>query len=287
MLEMQTLIEGEQFGSIEEANRRLAELTKDGRLSQRARAWKQDDPKWRAQQLAYDALEVDNLPDALRLTTEAIRLDPDCTDAQRLQVSVAGGDAASKIRLMREVVARAERNFGEQFFQDTMGRFWGDVKTRPYLRAKLHLAELLAENGEEAEAIEVYQRIMELNAGDNLGARYRLLGLLLANKRSGEALQLLDRKPAEETVMGACAWARVLACWLAGDGENAAAALVRARRVNPYMESYAAGRRPIPRESPDYYTPGQETEAQVFAREQGFAWQRHPEAQRWLREQRP
>ena len=79
-------MEGQKFDSVDEVNAQLAALTAGGRLSERASAWKRDDPKWRAQELAYDALETDDLVEALRLIHEALKLDPDRTDAQRLMV---------------------------------------------------------------------------------------------------------------------------------------------------------------------------------------------------------
>jgi len=144
---MQALLEGQRFKSIDEASARLAEITSGGRLSQLAEAWKQDDPKWRAQELAYDALETDSLVEALRLVTEAQELDPDCTDAQRLMVSILPASPENKLDLMREVVEKAERNLGEAFFLEHMGHFWGTMSTRPYMRAKQHLGELLVETG--------------------------------------------------------------------------------------------------------------------------------------------
>jgi hypothetical protein len=73
MLDLQTLLEGQQFNSIDEVNAKLVELTQGNRLGERSAAWNRDNPKRRAQELAYDALEID----------------PDCIDAQRLLVSLA------------------------------------------------------------------------------------------------------------------------------------------------------------------------------------------------------
>jgi len=134
--EVQALLEGQEFESFDSLNARLAELTRGGRLSEMANAWRQDDPKWRAQELAYDALETDDIEEALRLVHEALKLDPDCTDAQRLMVSLLPMQLDNRLQLMREVVANAERNLGESFFEAHMGRFWGTVSTRPYMRAK-------------------------------------------------------------------------------------------------------------------------------------------------------
>src|SRR5262249_35869506 len=152
----------------------------DGRLSERAGAWKRDDPRFRAQQLAYDALEAGSFEEALRLCHEAQKLDPDCTDAQRLMVSIMPMSTGNRVGLMREVVEKAERNFGESFFAERAGHFWGDVTTRPYIRAKQHLGELLTETGQLQEAIAVFERMLELNPDDNQANRFPLIALYLA-----------------------------------------------------------------------------------------------------------
>lgn len=281
--EVQALIEGQKFESVDEINAQLAALTAGGRLSERATAWKRDDPKWRAQELAYDALETDDLVEALRLIHEALKLDPDCTDAQRLMASVATASLENRLHLMREVVDKAERNLGESFFQENSGHFWGATSTRPYMRAKRHLGELLTETGNLEEAIAVFERMLELNPHDNQGIRYPLLGLYLAMNQPDGARRVMARFPDEEKFMASFAWARVLEQWLSGDMDQADAALARARGVNRLAEPYISGVKAIPLETPEYYRPGEESEAQICAKELSIAWQNHTGFREWLR----
>src|SRR5262249_44199104 len=207
--EVQALLEGQQFESVDEINTRLEELTSGGRISEMAGAWKRDDPKWRAQELAYEALEADDIVEALRLAREATELDPDCTDAQRLIVSLLPMELDNRTQLMREVVDRAERNLGERFFEENAGHFWGTGSTRPYRLAKQHLGELLAEAGSNQEAMTVFERMLELNPTDNQGMRYPLLALYLATNQPVRAAVLLSRYPDEEKILCSFAWARV------------------------------------------------------------------------------
>ncbi|HEY6392754.1 MAG TPA: tetratricopeptide repeat protein [Bryobacteraceae bacterium] len=278
---VQALLEGQNFNSTDEINDRLAELTGGDRLAELAGAWKQDDPKWRAQELAYDALETDDIVEAMRLAHEAQKLDPDCTDAQRLMVSLIPMELDNRILLMREVVDKAEGNFGAGFFEEHTGHFW-DVPTRPYMRAKQHLGELLAEAGKLEEAAVVFERMVELNPNDNQGMRYPLLGLYLATGQKEAAARLMSRFPDEERIMGSFAWARVLERWLAGTLDEAKAALARARKVNPFAGDYILGVREQPKELPQLYRPGEESEAQVCANELAIAWKAHPAFLEWL-----
>lgn len=282
MREVHALMEGHNFESIDEANARLAELTDGGRLSEMANAWKQDDPKWRAQELAYDALETDDLVTALKLIDEALKLDPDCTDAQRLMVSLVPASPQNKLLLMREVVKRAEQTLGETAFQENAGHFWGVISTRPYMRAKQHLAELLVETGQIEEAIAALEHMLELNTKDNQGMRYVLLGLYLAGGKEAQADRLLSLTD-EEEAMGRFAWGRVMQRWLSGDVDEAERALAHAREINPFAERYLAGRARLLEEPPDYYQPGAESEAQVCAKDLAPACASHPEFRKWLR----
>ena len=281
---MQALLQDQEFESVEELNQRIEELNRRGQISKIADAWKSDDPKWRAQDLAYEAAETDDLETALRLIGEALTLDEDCTEAERLIVSLLPMEPENRIKLMREVVEKAERNFGDEFFEKQKDHFWEDVSTRPYMRAKRHLAELLMEAGELEEAIAVFERILELNSMDNQAVRYPLLGLYLASDRRERAGDLISRHPDEEKFSAVFAWGRVLERWLAGETAEAEAALERAREGNPYVEDFLTGEQELPEEAPDYYQPGKDSEAQVCALELAIAWKKQPAFREWLRE---
>ncbi|MCZ2079940.1 MAG: tetratricopeptide repeat protein [Bryobacterales bacterium] len=285
MREVLALTEGHDFDSIEELNAKLADLTRSGGLSEKAQAWKQDDPKWRAQELAYEAMEADDPFDALRLVDEAQKLDPDCTDAQRLMVSLLPMELDNRIQLMREVVAKAEQSLGEKFIEENKGHFWGVLSTRPYMRARQELGELLTAADKLEEAIAVYERMLELNPNDNQGVRYSLVGLYLAIKRGQAASDLLSRYPGEEDYTAVFAWGRVIEHWLASRAVDAQSALLKARTVNPFVERYLAGTRKPPGRLPSSYRPGDDSEAQVAAAELSPACARLPEFTAWLRKQ--
>ena len=283
--DIHALLEGERFESADQLNARLEELTSGGRTAEMAKAWKQDDPKWLAQQLAYDALETEDPIEALRLVHEAHELDPHCTDANRLMVGLLPTSLENRLKLMREVVEDAERDLGEAFFEENAGHFWGLTETRPYMRAKQHLGELLVQAGQLPEAIAVFERMLHLNPGDNQGMRYPLLGLYLAENRPADAARLLAEY-GEEDVTASAAWGRVLERWLSGKPDEAEAALAHARKVNPLAERYLSGSRKLPAQMPEYYQTGSEAEAQICARELAPACERQPAFRQWLRERR-
>jgi len=145
------------------------------------------------------------------------------------------------------------------------------------------LGELLAEAGNLEEAILVFERMLALNPHDNQGIRYPLLGSYLAMNQPGAASAVMSRYPQEEKAAGSFAWARVLERWLSGQLDEAATALARARKLNPFVERYISGAHELPVEAPAYYRPGEESEAQVCAREFAVAWKSHLEFLEWLR----
>lgn len=286
MLEIHALMEGHKFTSTDEINAKLAELTAGGRISQMANTWKQDDPKWRAQQLAYDALETDDIDDAMRLVNEALEVDPDCTDAERLRISILPMTPGNRLPLMREVAQKAERNLGESYIEEHTGNFWKSISTRPYMRTMQHIGELLTETGDLRGAIVVFERMIELNAGDNQGMRYPLLGLYLATRQPEAASGLISRFPGEENFSAAFSWGRVLERWISGAFPEAEAALATARKINPFVERYLTGVREMPRRAPEFYGHGDDSEAQVCVRELVLAWMSHPDFRDWLRSRR-
>jgi hypothetical protein len=105
--------------------------------------------------------------------------------------------------------------------------------------------------------------------------RYPLLGLYLATKQPAAANALISGFPDEEKFMGSFAWARVLERWLSGEFAEVETALVSARKVNRFAEPYITGVRILPGEAPLYYRPGEESEAQVCAKELAIAWKSH------------
>ncbi len=240
------------------------------------------DPKDRAQDLAYRAMEEKGPFEARALARRAVKLDPDCVDALAVLASIEAGTDDERIELTMRAVEAGERSLGEEFFKENRGRFWGIVETRPYMRVKQGLADLLWEAGREDEAIRHYEEMLELNPNDNQGNRHTLVGFYLAAGDLEGARRLFDQF--SDDASAAFAWARVIERFVAGDGKGASEALEAARKRNPHVEAYVTGARRLPDRTPEYYERGRESEAVVCVRETGEAWHRHPEALQWLKD---
>ena len=157
----------------------------------------------------------------------ALAIDPDCVDALVVLTSLEADSPKKAIEGLQKAVAAGERSLGARFFKENEGHFWGILETRPYMRARQELADLLRGVGCLQDAISHYAAMLVLNPNDNQGVRYLLLGayLTIGDLESSRSLF----RDFEDDVMATFAWGEVLERFLSGDLEGAAAALNSAR----------------------------------------------------------
>ena len=67
-----------------------------------------------------------------------------------------------------------------------------------------------------------------------------------------------------------------------GDGTKSRKLLATALLANPHVRSYLLGRKRLPRLVPDYYSPGQESEAICYVMNGAKSWASVPGALQWL-----
>ncbi|MGB8259405.1 MAG: hypothetical protein WCE75_03600 [Terracidiphilus sp.] len=240
------------------------------------------DARFRAQELAFSAMEAATRTEAIKLSKRAVRLDPDCVDALVLLARLESPSQRAMIQGLQKAVAAGERSLGDDFIRQNTGHFWLHLDTRPYMRALEVLAGELARAGILRDAIAIYERMLVLNPNDNQGVRDPLLGLCLQAGDLAQASALLNRY---DDASANFAWGRVLERFLAGDLPGAAAALVPAQRANRFLALYLTGERPIPQSNPEMYSLGSEEEAVLCMSWVGKAWSRNKEAIFWLHDQ--
>lgn len=230
-----------------------------------------------------EAAESGDVERAIAGAQQALDLDPDCVDALMLLSQAASESQAELIDNMRRTVEAGERALGEEFFEENAGYFWGILETRPYMRARSHLAECLAEAGRRDEAIDQYEALLRLNPNDNQGLRYCLMGLHLQAGRLDGAAALFEQFEDEPSAL--FTWARVLERFTADDQTGAKAAREEARQANPHVEPLLTGKKRMPRDMPEFYGIGDENEAVVCVQAIGAAWKRADGALAWLQKQ--
>jgi tetratricopeptide (TPR) repeat protein len=174
----------------------------------------------KAQELAYQAMESGAPKEALRLARKALKLDPKCLDAQLLLVMLDDRQEKDLVEEIKKILDQARKDFGEAFFKEHRGYFWGVVETRPYMRTMQMLANLLNEFGEAGEEIEVMEEMIGLNSHDNQGIRYNMIGRYLEIGALSRARNLFNQYP-DDMDWGVFAWALPLERYLSGDLKGA------------------------------------------------------------------
>jgi tetratricopeptide (TPR) repeat protein len=238
-------------------------------------------PLERAQALIYEAFESDDPEKRCQLAQRALAISSDCADAYVLLAEHAD-TRREALELYAAGVAAGERALGPEVFQEHVGHFWGLRETRPYMRAREGLAHLLWATGQQDEALAHLQDMLRLNPGDNQGLRYRLSACYLWLDRRADLARLLEEYADE----GSATWAyarALLAFRDEGDTPEAQRLLRSAKAVNKHVPAYLLELKVPPQAPPDYYSPGQESEAIVYVRESLGIWKSTPQALDWLR----
>ncbi len=234
-----------------------------------------------ARLLIDQAFDEDDPERQVALARAALELSPDCVDAYQ----ILGDDASSDeeaIRLYQAGVDAARRQIGESDYRRLAGHFWEFLETRPYMSARLELAERLWDVGRIDDAISHFQELLRLNPNDNQGCRQRLASALLHAGRKKELHALLAQYP--DDFLADLHYTRALLAFQEqGDTEEARRYLHKAEEKNPHVPAFLTGANQLPLESPDFISPGDEREAVGYAREFLRYWRETPGAIPWVR----
>ena len=242
----------------------------------------EETPAAKAQELMYQAFEIADPARRVAKAREALQLWPDCADAYLLLAEHAP-TRKEALQLYEQATAAGERALGPDCFQHEVGNFWGIQETRPYMRARAGLAELLWMNGRREEAIAHLQDLLRLNPGDNQGNRYTLAGYLLAEDKNVPLGLLLGQYGDDGSALWAYARA-LLAFRLNGDTAHARALLKEAKQVNKYVIPYLIDEKHPPMEPPLSYSPGSKEEALVCLGNILAGWKNTAGAVDWIRQ---
>jgi tetratricopeptide (TPR) repeat protein len=281
LVEMQRFVTGREFASEAEMNEAVRERFSAplDRVASTAST-----PVERAQDLIYRAFEARGRR-RIHLAREALEISPDCADAYVLLAEECT-DPGEARGFYAQAVTAAERALGPAVFAESAGRFWRDVRTRPYMRARLGLARCLEDTGQHEEALTHYRELLRLDPGDSLGVRYLLLAGLLLAGHDDEAGALQDRYGEDVTAL----WSYGRALWTfrrEGDTPASRQRLRAAFRANRHVPGYLSGDTEWAGLVPDSYAMGSREEAIVVLDEQGEAWKATPGALEWLGSQAP
>ncbi len=167
------------------------------------------DVREQAQELAFQALEADDALTARSLARQALVLDAECADALAV-LAQAQGDALRQCAALASAVAAAARRLGEAFLAERRGRLHAVVRAWPLLRLTEQLAFAWRAAGQRGEARAALAEVLALDAGDDTGLRWELLGWQLEDGEHAAARSLIADFPADAEDAGSgaeLAWA--------------------------------------------------------------------------------
>ena len=277
MADLHRLMAGRDFSSEAELDAFLAELP-PGPLPHR----EPETPLERAQDLMFDAYEATGRRRE-QLARQALELSPDCADAYVFLGDEVARTPKEALGYYQQGIAAGERAIGREAFVELAGDFWGELDSRPYMRALFGRAQALSALDRHAEAAADGWEMLRLNPGDNQGVRYFLLGELFARRDDDGLAELLDRYPDEWSARWL--YARALHKFRRyGDGLFPRRALTTSLDANPFVPPYLLGTKRLPRQPPSLLGFGDDSEAQRYVAEQATAWIDTPGALAWLRQ---
>jgi tetratricopeptide (TPR) repeat protein len=235
----------------------------------------------RARELVSEAEDEDSKTKRVKLAKQALALSPDCSEAYLLLAEDTARDAAEKLNMLQQAIDAGKRVIGEQSFRELQGNFWLARETRPYMTARLRLAEFHVEQRDFAKAIDVYQDMLRLNPNDNQAARYPLAMCLISADRDEDAKELIERYETDRSAF--CLYTSALLSYRqSGDSKEAGEDLSKAIAKNQHVVGYLLERKRLPAYDPDSYQLGSQDEAILYVGMFMGCWKSTEGAIEWL-----
>ncbi|MDR2109706.1 MAG: hypothetical protein LBP32_00200 [Spirochaetaceae bacterium] len=230
-----------------------------------------------AQEIVWDAWEVEDPVKRVALVKKALEIDPDCTDAYNI-LGYEEKDPEKRLGYFMRAAESFKKRHDQNYFDEMTGYFWGEMETRPFMRALMGCGQSLWDSGKRKEAVETFTYILTLNPSDNQGVRYFLISWLLIIDEVKGARKLLKTYTEGTAAMR---FSMLLVTIL----EKKDKTLIRKRyeaavETNGYIVPYLLKKKRIPAKIPDNYTWGSKEEAVVYVKDEygAAAWAAHPEA---------
>jgi len=223
----------------------------------------------KAQDLIYEAWES-SPKKAKQLILQAKELDPDNADVYNYLGDIENTPEKA-LDFYEQGVKAGEKKLGKKFIKENEGHFWLMIETRPYMRSLFNSARCLALLDQNEESIKTYSRILELNPGDNMGARYELFSVALKINAFKIIEALLKEYPDE---CGAnWTYNKVLYHIKKNEIKEAEEEWFMAVNTNRHVPRYLLGKTKLPKKLPDYMSIGYADEAQCYVAENLHLWE--------------
>lgn len=246
------------------------------------RDWERENDLDKAQDLIYRAWESEKHAIRVRLAKRALSISPLCADAYALLAEESARSIEKRRELYELGVQAGGLALGPEVFEEDVGYFWGLIETRPYMRARCGLAEVLWTMGERDEAIGHYNELLRLNPNDNQGVRYLLCACLLETGDAAALETLLEAYVGDSSAFWT--YTRALCAYRAfgATDHRAVERLAEALEANEHVPAILSGEKSPPAITSPFVSMGGEDEAAEYVGDCGEAWKQTPGAIEWL-----
>lgn len=237
--------------------------------------------KDKAKDLVYQAYELD-FSKAYKNVIKALKLDNECLEAYEF-LGKTEKEPEIAACFYEKAIAIGRKFFGGKYLIENRGYFWGLTETRTFMRSLFMQSNCLYAMGKVNEAIEILKEIIDLNPGDNMGARYYLMLYLIETNKLKDYSKydkLFDEE--DSTIM---LFNKVLYTFKKeGNSEKTKTVLKEAVHSNKFVvKKLLSSKTKV--EQPGFYGIGDESEAIYYVSFAFNSWKKTIGALEWLKKQ--
>lgn len=232
-----------------------------------------------AEDLVLEAYELPAAK-AKAKVNKALKLDPDCIHAYEF-MGIQEKIAEKAIPFFEKGITIGRKKFGGEYLKIHKGLFWGFHETRPFMRCMQNYADCLYTIGNVKESVAILEEMIELNSNDNQGIRDQLLLFLIQlgeNDKFVKYAQMFKKDSLAFPLFNRA----LFAFKTEGDSKNAVKQLLKAHSSNKHVAKRILSNKLITH-MPEYYSIGDENEADYVAQQSQIIWKKTEGALDWLK----
>jgi len=162
-----------------------------------------------------------------------------------------------KLMTYNKVIEKGEELLKE-YFDDSVGYFWGIIETRPYLRAKAGRVRVFIYMKKYKEALTECEDILRLNKDDNMGMRYILINLYCYLKEFDKLEKVIKDFNEDAAYV---LFPQTIMYYKQGNMEKVKEYLKLLNESNQYIINMLIGKEKMLNEIPKYYSLNSKEEA--------------------------
>ncbi len=221
----------------------------------------EETPEYKSDELLEEAYEAETEKEARKLAKKALEVYPDNIDAQTFLANMEE-NPMNKLKKLDWAIEKARKILEDKGFfeEENIGDFWVILETRPYMRARNFKVETLMILGRYREAIKECEELLKLCENDNIGIRYKLMGLYCFLEEFDKCEKLFKKYKEDSAFM---LFPMSIMYYKKGDYKKSVKMLERLDDVNPYVINCIGDEEIFSSEPVEYYAQGSEEEAQL------------------------